>query len=295
MNSDTMDPIDPTKATDPSLNRRAFVGLGAATAVVGSIATALAQGEGFGKPHPPIVTENDPEILVLHEKLKHTGRTIDAYAALPKRQPSGAVVVAMHIWGVDTQIRDTVRRFAKEGYVAIAPDLYTGLGAPNGDDATDIAPFRDVSAKLSAEGIDADLHSAGTWAATPPPVLRLPPRTLKVGVTGFCSGGAIALRQTAVNAGVFAAGAVWYGSVTNVRPSDVKIPLLGSYGGRDTSIPANHVRTFFAELSVPHDLKVYDEAGHAFFDDTRKSYVASAASDAWRRTLEWFTRHLTAS
>ncbi len=73
---------------------------------------------------------------------------------------------------------------------------------------------------------------------------------------------------------------------------DVKVPLMGSYGARDTSILADDVRALDARLRIDHDIKVYDEAGHAFFDDTRQSYVASAAADAWQRTLGWFARHL---
>ena len=148
--------------------------------------------------------------------------------------------------------------------------------------------------------------AAANWARTPPPVLRLPPRTLKVGVTGFCMGGSNTLRQTVDNAPSFAAAAVWYGKVRygttgNNGPitpialayaDDITVPLLGSFGGRDTSILPDDVRALDARLRIDHDIKIYDEAGHAFFDDTRQSYVATAAVDGWRRTLAWFSRHL---
>ena len=75
--------------------------------------------------------------------------------------------------------------------------------------------------------------------------------------------------------------------------SRITTPLMGSFGGRDTSIKPADVQAMFARLTSPHDVKIYDEAGHAFFDDTRASYVASAASDAWARTLTWFHRYLT--
>jgi carboxymethylenebutenolidase len=68
---------------------------------------------------------------------------------------------------------------------------------------------------------------------------------------------------------------------------------MGSFGARDTSIKPEDVRAMFARLSAPHDVKIYDEAGHAFFDDTRSSYVPSAAADAWARTLAWFKTYLT--
>jgi carboxymethylenebutenolidase len=72
----------------------------------------------------------------------------------------------------------------------------------------------------------------------------------------------------------------------------IKMPLCGSWGARDTSIPSADVGALRTRLTVPNDLKVYDEAGHAFFDDTRPSYVAMAAADAWTRTLRWFGTYL---
>jgi carboxymethylenebutenolidase len=131
-------------------------------------------------------------------------------------------------------------------------------------------------------------------------------RMLKVGVTGFCMGGGITLRQ-AVQSGALAAAAMWYGKVrystsnNNNGPitpialayaADLKAPLLGSFGGRDTSILPDDVRALDARLSVAHDFKIYDEAGHAFFDDTRASYVPSAAADSWTRALAWFGKYL---
>ena len=70
------------------------------------------------------------------------------------------------------------------------------------------------------------------------------------------------------------------------------MPVCGSYGARDTSIPTADVKTLQERLTVPNDIKVYDEAGHAFFDDTRPSYVASAAADGWTRALAWFERYI---
>jgi carboxymethylenebutenolidase len=302
------DLIDPTSATNPALNRRAFVGLGAAAAASGgTMAATLAAGADFGKPHPPIVAEDDPAIVVERPTLSHDGRSLDAYAAVPKRAPFGALVVVQAGWGIDAQLRDVVRRLAKEGYATIAPALYAGLGAPSGDGATDFQPFAEVAAKLADDTVDKDILAAAQWAAKPPASTGAAPRPLKVGVTGFCMGGAITLRQAVDNAPAFAAAAVWYGKVRYSTRNDnngpitpialdysdeVKVPLLGSFGGRDKSILADDVRALDRKLTIPHDIKIYDEAGHAFFDDTRSSYVASAAADAWTRTLAWFAKHL---
>jgi carboxymethylenebutenolidase len=83
----------------------------------------------------------------------------------------------------------------------------------------------------------------------------------------------------------------FYGAVETIDPKTISVPWCGSYGARDTSIPADSVRAFAAQLTVPHDLRIYDEAGHAFFDDQRPSYVASAASDAWKRVLVFLRRY----
>ncbi len=287
-------PPDPTDATDPALSRRAFVGLGAGAALVAASAVPALSADALGKPHPPLVAENDPALTIARPTLSYEGRTLDAYAAQPKDDANlgGAIVVVQAVWGVDAQLRDTVRRLAKEGYVAIAPALYSGLDAPNGDGATDFSIFRPFAGKLVDGTVDKDIAAAAAWAlhnADPSHRRKPAPRA---GVLGFCMGGGIALRQTSVNAHLFSAAAVLYGDVTKQNAADVKVPLSGSFGGRDTSIPADAVRAFAAKLSVPYDVRIYSEAGHAFFDDTRSSYVATAAIESYERALGWFGHYL---
>jgi carboxymethylenebutenolidase len=299
---------DPSNATGLALNRRAFVGLSAsATTLASSISAALAQGEGFGRPHPPIVPENDPALAVARPQITYGTRTIGSYYAAPQGagRTTPGVVVVQSGWGLDAQLRDTVRRFAKEGYIALAPDLYTGLGAPNADGAVDFTPYRDIAAKLSDDVVDSDLVAAAT-------IMRQGAggAPQKIGVAGFCLGGGITLRATVDSASTFAAASVFYGKVrysTSGNNSgiitpisldyapNIGVPLAGSWGARDTSILSDDVRALDArltELKKPHDFFVYEGAGHAFFDDTRESYVPAAAADAWTRTLAWFKAHL---
>lgn len=297
--------IDPTRATSASLNRRVFVGLAAASTAAAATAAA-AQDAGFGKPHPPIVAEDDPALATARPDIAYAGRTLESYFAAPKdaNPARPAVVVVQAIWGVDAQLRDTVRRLAKAGYAALAPDLYSGLGAPSGDGSSEFAPFREVAAKLADAVVDADSAAAAAFLRAGPGAAQR-----KVGVTGFCMGGAIVLRQTVDNARVFDAASVFYGKVRYGTAGDngaitpialayadeIGVPLAGSWGARDTSILPDDVRALDARLSEgkrPHDFRIYDGAGHAFFDDTRASYVPAAASDAWTRTLAWFERHL---
>jgi carboxymethylenebutenolidase len=302
------DLIDPTNATSSALNRRAFVGLSAgATAYASTIAAALAAGDDFGKPHPPIVADNDPAIAVGRPQIHNGTRMVDSYYASPKNAgpATPAVVIVPHIWGVDSQIRDVVRRFAKEGYIAIAPDFYTGLGAPSGDGLTDYKVFLPSVQKLADATVDSDIVAAANFIRGGSGGTRE-----KIAVMGFCMGGAIALRQAVDSASAFGAVAVFYGKVrydtsgSNEGPitpialayaDEIGPPLLGSWGARDTGILAADVKALDArltDLKKPHDIKVYDEAGHGFFDDTRASYVPSAAADAWTRTLAWFATNL---
>jgi carboxymethylenebutenolidase len=298
--------IDPTRSTSDAFSRRAFVGISGAAAILA--ANPAGADDALGKPHPPLVAEDDPAIDAQHVTLtskRPDGATqIDAYAASPKRvgPRTPGVVVVQQIWGVDTQMRDVVRRFAKAGYATIAPNLFAGSGAPSGDGATDITPFREAAGKLSDAGVDADLDAGAAWLLSRSPEAHL-------GIIGFCMGGSITLRQSVDRPETYRVGSVFYGKVRygttdNNGPitpialayaDEVAFPLAGSFGARDTSIKADDVRALadrLQQLHKPHDIKVYEEAGHAFFDDTRKAYVASAAEDAWTRTLAMFQRYL---
>lgn len=285
---------DPNSSTNPAFSRQAFIGISAGAGILaGTGLPAVAAAPVLGKFHDPIVPEDDPALTIATPDLARPGGAIKSYAALPKAATPATpgIVLVQHIWGVDAFIRDVVRRFAKAGYVTIAPDLFSRLNAPNGDKADDFAPFREIASKLDDEQVNGDILAGANWirkragvdAATRPP---------KIGVSGFCMGGGIALRVAATTE-AFDACAIWYGRVSDDLAAKLKIPMLGSFGARDTSIPAEGVHEFQTKLHVPSDIKIYPEAGHAFFDDQRKSYVPSAAPDSWSRTLAWFGKYLT--
>ena len=296
------DPIDPQAAIGAGVSRRGFVSLGAAAAMAaGTVAVAGAQSEVFGKPHPPIVPEDDPTIAVSRPRLTPiAGGPIGAYAAAPRTftRTTPGIVVVQQIWGVDAQLRDVVRRLAKAGFVAIAPALFDRLNPPSGDGATDYTPFATIATQVNAQGfVPTDIIAAHDWLH-----LQVPDASL--GIIGFCMGGAIAL-QSIVDSKAFAAASMLYGNVRPgsdpkqpAKPADfdftsrITTPLLGSFGARDTSIDPNDVRAMFSRLGAPHAVQIYAEAGHAFFDDQRPLYVPSAAVDAWARTLAWFNQYL---
>jgi carboxymethylenebutenolidase len=303
--NETPDVEDPTKPMDANLSRRAFVAMSAGAAAVTTISAASAADDALGRFHAPLVPEDDPGLIVERPRLDRPGGAIDAYSARPRDAgPSTpGVVVVQHVWGVDAQIRDVVRRFAKAGYVTVAPDLYGRLTPPNGDAATDFTLFSPLAQKLVDDQVDGDIAAGARWIRQRAGV-GADARPPKVGVTGFCMGGSITVRAS-VDSPQFDAAAVWYGKIRQATSADgrataislaygdhVLMPLLGSFGGRDTSIPADDIRALQTRLKVPNDLKIYDEAGHAFFDDQRDRYVASAATDAWTRTLSWFATYL---
>jgi len=290
------------------MSRAFFVGLSSgAIAASSAIARALADGTALGAPHPPLVAEDDSDIRVERPSLARTDGSIDAYAAMPAGRAAGTpgVVVTQHIWGVDAQIRDVVRRLAKSGFVAIAPNLYARQHAPSGDGASDFKIFSPFSQALIDDQVDGDLQAGAAWirsTANASTSTNAP----KVGIMGFCMGGTITLRN-AVDSPQFSAASVCYGKIRQSTSTDgsatemslayadeIKMPLCGSWGARDSSIPVADVAALRSRLTVPNDLKVYDGAGHAFFDDTRPSYVAVAAADAWSRTLAWFRKYVAA-
>jgi carboxymethylenebutenolidase len=301
--------VDPKKAVSPALNRRVFVGLsaGAATLAAG---TGGALAQQYGKPHPPIVPESDPSITAKWVKLHWLDGDIDAYTAVPKHATATTpgIVVVQHIWGVDSAIRDVVRRYAKEGYVTIAPALYSRWNPPDGDGVTDLNVFRPFANRMTDEQSDGDLSAGAQWIR-----MRagkaVDDHTPKVGITGFCAGAGIALRQV-IDTPYYDALVMFYGNVLQrADPTkgvtaasfnylrNVKVPVLGSFGGRDESpgiLPAE-IRDFQAALTsdkIPNDIKIYPEAGHAFFDDTRGSWTPTAAADAWPRVLTWWNKYL---
>lgn len=244
--------------------------------------------EQLGRRHPPLVSESDPAIETQRVLLQRGNATVPAYAAWPASAGphTPSVVVIMHLWGVDESIRDFVRRLAKVGFAAISPDLYARFGAPNGEGVTDYTIFRPYAMRLERDVWLGDVRAAVQWLSTKFP-------GTKTAVTGFCMGGKLALIAAMEEGALFSLVAPFYGDVAGLDPAAIHIPLCGSYGGRDTGIPPDQVREFAAALTVANDVRIYDEAGHAFFDDQRPSYVASAATDAWTRTIACFNRYLS--
>ena len=210
---------------------------------------------------------------------------IRAYFAEPEaaNEMTPTVVMAMHLWGVDSSQRAAADRFASEGFATLVPDLYEGLGAPDGDGATDASRFYPLAKSLSFETVDPMILSAARWLKQ-----RFPQTSTCI--AGFCMGGVMALRRAHGYRDTFAAAAVWYGSLAGVEGAQIDVPLVASYGAEDKGIPVESVEQFTDALKVPHDVKIYGGAQHAFCDEERAAYHAQAAEDSWSRTMAFLKR-----
>jgi|SRR5579884_780973 len=207
--------------------------------------------------------------------------------AIPKNAAPHApsVVLAMHVSGVDEHMRLAAQRFADAGFAVAVPDLYEGLGAPDPQAESDVRAFMPFAQKLSFEHVDPKIRAAAQS-------LRERFEHTKTAIAGFCMGGIIALRRTQGYGDIFTAAAIWYGALNDAKPEQIDIPIVASFGADDKYIPLEQIERFEAALGVPHDVKVYPGAGHAFCDETRESYVREAAEDSWRRTIAFLEKFL---
>jgi len=226
--------------------------------------------------------------------------SMPAYRAMPASGSNFPVIlVVQEIFGVHEHIKDVCRRFAKEGYFAIAPELYARHGDVSKMAMQDIVS--NVVSKVPDEQVMADLDATVAYARTTGKA-----DVAKLGITGFCWGGRITWLYAAHNPNV-KAGVAWYGRVvgqpsamTPKHPIDVvaqiNAPVLGLYGGADQGIPNDTVEKMREALKgagkTTSEIVIYPDTPHAFHADYRPSYRKEAAEDGWKRALAWFKKNL---
>lgn len=223
---------------------------------------------------------------------------LPGYAAMPQGAgPFPTVLVIEEIFGVHEYIRDTCRRLAKLGYLAVAPELYARIAdLSKMTDAGQIV--RDVISKAPDAQVLSDLDATAAWAASHKG------DATRLAVIGFCRGGRDTWLYAAHNPHLRAAVA-WYGPIggptspiqprtaTDVAP-ELKCPLLGLYGGQDQGIPVDAVQAAAAKARAAGktvEVVVYPDAPHGFHADYRPSYRAADAQDGWQRMLAWFRQY----
>lgn len=220
---------------------------------------------------------------------------IPGYRAMPDAgEPFPVVLVIQEIFGVNEHMRDVCRRFAKLGYMAIAPELFVRQGdVSRMQDHQEI--FSKVVSKVPDEQVMSDLDDAVAWAGSTGSA-----DTSRLGIVGFCWGGR-AVWLYAAHSNNLKAGGAFYGQLLGQYPRkaidaapELKAPVLGFYGGKDKSIPIEHVHQMQEALlkaGKASNIMLYTDAGHGFFADYRASYREPDAKDAWGHLLEWFRAH----
>ena len=228
------------------------------------------------------------------------GFQMPAYRSMPAHKNACPVVlVVSEIFGVHEYIADITRRLARQGYMAIAPELMVRQGDP-GSYAEMGKLIAEVVSKVPDAQVMADLDATAAWAN------QNGGDASKLAITGFCWGGRITWMYAAHQPNVKAAAA-WYGKLTGARSpltpqhpqdiaGDLKVPVLGVYGSADTGIPMEHVLKMQNSLAqntstAKSNIHVYADVPHAFHADYRASYRESQAKDAWQRMLDWFAQH----
>lgn len=281
---------------------------GSSTEKGGTRRTALkaALGVGYAAAAAPLMAQTAIQtpsdgLTVGEVTIDVNGFSMPAYRAAPAGKTGLPVVLVLsEIFGVHEYIADTARRFARAGFMAIAPELFVRQGDAQsyGEIAKLIA---EVISKVPDAQVMGDLDATVKWAAAHGG------DTSKLGVTGFCWGGRQTWLYAAHNPAV-KAGVAWYGrlvgpvsELTPRHPVDVAAqlhgPVKGLYGAADTGIPLDTVDKMKAALAAGNaaarasTFVVYPDAPHAFHADYRPSFRREAAEDGWKRALAWFQQH----
>ena len=268
---------------------------------------ATAIGVGFvaaSEPAMAAAIETDFKGIKAGEQMIPVGRfQLPAYVSRPEKSKGSLpiIIVVSEIFGVHEYIADVTRRFAKLGYLAIAPEFFTRAGDPNA-----YGTIAEIMSNIVAKTPDAqvlnDLQAALVWAGKNGGDLK------RVGVTGFCWGGRITWLSATLPQ--VRAGVAWYGRLigekTEGNPkhpvdiaADLKAPVLGLYGAADTGISLESIEQMRAALAqaAPKnpaakacEFEVYPDAPHAFHADYRASYREGPAKDGWEKCIAWFKK-----
>jgi len=214
---------------------------------------------------------------------------VRAFEARPKAGgPHPAVIVIQEWWGLNDHIKDVAARFAREGYAALAPDLYSRLGNKVTADPNEAGQL--MMSLEKKDGV-ADLLAVVKHLKSAAGV-----KADRIGVTGYCMGGSYTTLLACHSADVRAAAA-FYGEVPDDETlAKLHCPLLYVYGTEDGWIQMKDVerlRDTLKQHGKAAEVQIYPGAPHAFFNDTRKDvYREKEAKDAWRRTLALFAKQL---
>lgn len=221
--------------------------------------------------------------LVITEEISKDGAR--GFLAKPVTEGTYPGVVMIHEWwGLNDNIREMAKILANEGYVVFAVDLYGEPAATESDQARELA----TRVRSNSEQAIADMKAVSKY-------LRENENISKLGAIGWCFGGQHSLLLS-VNEWIDAT-VIYYGSLINdqMQLKNIRGPVLGIFGEKDTSIPLDSVRSFEAnldQLGIKNDIYVYDELGHAFANPSGSNYAPEQTKDAWQKTINFFSNNL---
>jgi carboxymethylenebutenolidase len=263
-----------------------------------SIALALAGGyavAAFSAEADPIHTD-ETGLVTETVEIQAADRKIPGYLARPAGKGKHPVIfVNSEIFGVHEWVKDVCRRFAKAGYVALAPDLFVRAGDPS--KTTDMKVVMDIVRAQPEAQVLSDTNASLNYLKA-----QAFADMKRLGATGFCWGGGATWRDCETFPD-FKAGVAWYGPLKpgpypRTAPldgvKDLKCPVLGLYGGQDKGIPQADIdamRDALKSAGKQAEIIVYPDAQHGFLADYRPSFDAKASADAWAKCLAFFKSH----
>ena len=213
---------------------------------------------------------------------------VSGYLARPPAGsgPFPAVVLIHEWWGLNDNIRAMARRFADAGYVALAVDLYEGETAERPERARSLME----QAMERTDRLERNIEQAFYY-------LDVMPSTNRIGSVGWCFGGGWSLRTALMFPRELDASVIYYGELETGRDrlAPLEVPILGLFGSDDGVVPEDRVRAFgevLTELEKPHEIHVYEGAGHAFANPSGDNYEPDTAARAWAKTTAFLNRHL---
>ena len=282
-----------TTRLQDGLGRRGFIKVALGTALGTSFAVATLPVAAQS-----VITTDSVGLTAGTVMIEVNGFEVPVYRAQPQGKTDLPVVLVIsEIFGVHEHIADVARRFAKLGYLALAPQLFARQGDP-AKVASIPELMKDIIARTPDREVMQDLDACVAWAGQNGGDLK------RMGITGFCWGGRITWLYAAHNPAL-KAGVAWYGRLVGVpnpilpkNPIDIAasltVPVLGLYGGKDGGIGQDTIAQMKEALALGRSKStfvVYPDAGHAFNADYRASYAAVDAKDGFARCLTWFKAH----
>lgn len=233
------------------------------------------------EPAKPVISQSMPYT-------EHRDQLVYGYFSAPADmfEPLPAVIMIHEWWGLNDNIRAMADRLAGEGYIVFAVDLFAGKVASTPGEARALM----MDAVENPEAVDENIRAAFNFVSTTAGAPR-------VGSLGWCFGGGLSLKMAQLFPEQLDASVIYYGQTTSddALLEPVQSPILGLFGADDTGIKVASVESFreaLQRLDKNHEVHIYPGVGHAFANPTGRNYNASAAEDAWRRTLKFLELHL---